>query len=576
MGPAGSADLQVAVRDNLLGRLPMSGAAVRYTVDVSNAGPDPVFGASLGTTLPSNLGMPAWTCMASGGAVCPVAAGTGQVPASVSLLPGGKLTYVVSGVASAAPVDPMIFTAAVQPPGNVSDPNGNNNSASSILGRRQSGDLSIVIGKSPDDAKPGETTTYTAQVENAGPDTVTRPQVVINLPPGAQVLMAPAGDGWVCARSGDTYACTRDSAAPGALPPITAQIVTPAPVRDGGPGSTVVGTVGAPLLSDPNPTNNTAIVDPTKAPVASADLQLSFTKNPSSSPVGQEATYTALLSNKGPATAQSPAVTLTLPPGSVVTSFSPGDGWSCVRNNLSFSCLRSSLAPGDAPPIVVTAVTPVPLDGSMNGGSVLGEATAIQLQDPNPLNNVASVSAGAMPATGSDLSVRLSRDPDSAMPGGVVSYMLQAANKGPDVVDDVRVSLVLPPGAEVVMPPAGDGWTCTQNLNTYVCSRPRLGPGDAPPLVAQIRLPQGADPSIFEGEGGGTATIGAANNTDPNESDNVFSLAGVLYKLSGGGLGLGCSMAQGATAGTGSAASLLLLGLALGLGTLRRRGRLLS
>ncbi|MBL9009071.1 MAG: DUF11 domain-containing protein [Myxococcales bacterium] len=571
MGPAGNADLQVVVRDNLLGKLPANGAPVRYTVDVSNAGPDPVFGGMLGTSLPTNLGSVTWTCMATGGAACPVAAGSGPVPASVSLLPGGKLTYVVSGVASAMPVDPMIFSAAVQPPQNSSDPNGNNNSASSIVGRQQNGDLSIVLTKSPDSAKPGETTTYTAQVANSGPDTILQPQVVINLPPGAQVLMPPAGDGWTCSRSVDTYTCTRDSAVPGMLPPITAQIVTPVPVKEGGPGSTVIGTVGAPLVNDPNPTNNTAIVDATKAPVANADLQLAFTKNPTPSPLGQETTYTALLSNKGPATAQSPSVTMTLPPGSVVTSFTPGEGWSCVRNNLTFSCLRSSLAPGDAPPIVVTAVTPMPQDGSMNGGSVVGEATAIQLQDPNPLNNVASISAGAVPMTGSDLSVTLSRDPDSAMPGGIVNYTLQASNKGPDAVDDVRVSLVLPPGAEVVMPPAGDGWTCTQNLHTYVCSRPRLAVGDAPPLVAQIRLPQGADPSIFEGEGGGTATIGAPNNTDPNETDNVSSLPGALYKLSGGGLGLGCSMGQGAARTTGSGPALLLLGLAVGMASLRSR-----
>lgn len=574
MGPGGTADLQVAVTDNLKGKLPVAGAPVQYTVDVSNGGPDPVFGGMLGTNLPANLNGLTWTCTATGGAACSGDMGVGALPTNVSLLPGGKLTYVLSGVASATPVDPMIFGAAVQPPANVTDPNANNNRAASIVGKPQSGDLSIVITKSPDAAKPGETTTYTAQVANSGPDTVTGPQVVINLPPGAQVLMAPAGDGWTCSRGGDTYTCVRDTAAPGNLPPITAQIVTPVPLADGGQGSTVIGTVGAPLVSDPNPNNNTSIVDATKAPVANADLQLVLTKSPVPSPLGAETTYTAQLSNKGPATAQSPAVTLTLPPDSVVTSFTPGDGWSCVRSNLTFSCLRSSLAPGDAPPIVVKAVTPVPADGSMNGGALVGEATAVQLQDPNPLNNVASVSAGSPAATGADLSVKLSRDPDSAMPNGLVTYTLQASNKGPDSVDDVRVSLVLPPGAEVVMAPAGDGWTCTQNLNTYVCTRPRLSQGDAPPITAQIRLPKNGDPSIFEGDGGGTATIGAPNNTDPNESDNVSSLTGALYKLAGGGLGFGCSMGQLAAQGTGSGASLMLLGLALGLGRRRaRRGR---
>ena len=278
-GPAGTADLQVTLRDNLMGKLPAAGAPVQYTVDVANAGPEPVFGGMLGTSLPSNLAGLAWTCMASGGALCSAAAGTGPLPTEVTLLPGGKLTYVLSGVASPQAVDPMLFSAAVQPPANISDPNTNNNRATSLVGRPQSGDLSIVFSKDPAEAKPGETTTYTAQVANSGPDTVTQPQVVINLPPGAQVLMPPAGDGWTCTQNGSTYTCVRDSAAPGSLPPITAQIVTPVPVKDGGPGSTVVGTVGAPLVADPNPNNNTAIIDATKAPIANADLQLSFTKH---------------------------------------------------------------------------------------------------------------------------------------------------------------------------------------------------------------------------------------------------------------------------------------------------------
>lgn len=570
-GPGGIADLQVAVQDNLMGKLPATGMPVSYTIGVSNTGPDAAFGANLSTSIPANLSMVKWTCVATGGAACSAPTGQGAPPASVSLLSGGKLTYVVSGVAGAGVVDPMILSTMVAPPANVMDPNTANNSAASIVGKQQASDLSIVITKSPLDAKPGETTTYTAQVTNSGPDTVSLPQVVISLPPGAQVVMAPAGDGWTCLRSGDTYTCVRDSAAPGMVPPIVAQIVTPVPASAGGPGSTVIGTVGAPLLNDPNPVNNTSIVDGTNAPVVKADLQLTFTKNPEASPLGTETTYTAQLSNLGPGTAQSPSVVFTLPPGTVVTSFAPGEGWNCVRNDLTFSCIRSSLATGDAPPIVVKAITPIPADGSMNGGLVVGTATAVQLQDPNPANNLASIPAGAAQTTGSDLSVKLSRDPDTALPGDVVNYTLQATNKGPDSVDNVTVSLVLPPGAEVLKAPAGEGWTCQQSLNTYVCSRPKLGQGDAPPLTAQIRLPKDGDPSIFEGTGGGTATISAAGNSDPNPADNVFSLAGVLYKLSGGGLGSGCSMGPNPVQSGSSAPALALLGLAISLGHLMSR-----
>lgn len=579
-GVKSPADLQVALTDNLLGKLPAPGMQVKYTLDVSNQGPTAVMNAVLNTSIPGDLSNVTWTCVATGTAMCPAPSGQGQPPSSVSLDSGSKLTYVVTGTASPKPASPMTMTATVVPPRNISDPNPANNTAVSTVANKQSGDLAIDITKSPDAAKPGETTTYTAQVTNSGPDTVSRPQVVINLPPGAQVLMAPAGDGWTCTSSGNTYVCVREDAPPGSLPPITAQIVTPVPASEGGPGSTVIGTVGAPFVSDPNPANNTDIVDPTGSPVVQADLALTLTKSAGNTPLGTETTYTAVLSNKGPGTAQSPTVTFTLPPGTLVTQEMPGEGWSCVRSDLTYTCLRSSLAPGDAPPIVIKAITPVPSDGSMNGGVLIATANATQLQDPDPANNTASVPVGTEPpTTGSDLSVKLSRSPDGAQAGDVVTYTLQAANKGPDSVDNVVVTMTLPPGAEVVSPPAGDGWTCTQNQNTFTCTRPKLAQGEAPPLTAQIRLPQGGDPSIYKGVGAGTATINATNNGDPNPADNVFQLDGDLYKLAGGGLTFGCAV--GMTPASASSNWFGIFGAMLVLGRLalrqtQRRRRVVS
>ncbi len=550
------ADLAVAVTNNLGGKPPLSNMPVTYTLDVSNAGPNTVTNAQLSTTLPQGLANPMWTCVATGGAMCPATSGTGTPPAQTTLPPGGKLTYTVMGTAPTMPALPWAFVTTITPPGNVSDPNSNNNTASSIIAGQENGDLSIQITKTPDMAQVGQPTTYTALVNNTGPDTITNPTVVLNLPPGAMILMAPAGMGWTCTNSGSTYTCMQPTAPPGMLPALVAQIVTPAPPSQGGPGSTVVGIVGAPRLVDPNPSNNTAVVDPTGSPITTADLDLHITKNPTPSTLGQVTTYTLQLDNNGPGTAMSPTLNFTLPPNSIVTSFMPGPGWSCVQSGLSFTCIRQDLAPGSAPPVIIQAITPPPPDGSQNAGAVAGTVTAVQLSDPNPLNNSAVVAAGNPAATGTDLAVRLTRDPAVPTEGDVVTYTLQATNKGPDAANNVVVSLSVPPGAEILQPAMGDGWTCSQSLSTFVCTRPALAVGDAPPVTVKVRLGAQGDNSILPGIGGATATINADGNSDPNPADNIATLDGQLYKLEGGGLG--CSAAPGGGASAGSVIALLL------------------
>ena len=137
-----------------------------------------------------------------------------------------------------------------------------------------------------------------------------------------------------------------------------------------------------------------------------------------------------------------------------------------------------------------------------------------------------------------------------------MTYTLQATNKGPDAANNVVVSLSVPPGAEILQPAMGDGWTCSQSLSTFVCTRPALAVGDAPPVTVKVRLGAQGDNSILPGIGGATATINAGGNSDPNPADNIATLDGQLYKLEGGGLG--CSAAPGGGASAGSVIALLL------------------
>jgi uncharacterized repeat protein (TIGR01451 family)/MYXO-CTERM domain-containing protein len=330
----------------------------------------------------------------------------------------------------------------------------------------------------------------------------------------------------------------------------------------------VIGAVGAPALMDPNPGNNTAVVDAGSTPVRSSDLALTITKSPSPSVLGSETTYTLQLTNKGPDAAPAAVLNYTLPPNSVITAFTPGAGWSCVQAGLSFTCVRSEVAVGDAPPVVVKAITPVPADGSQNAGSVVGQVTAVQGRDPDPVNNTAAVPAGNPAGTSSDLAVRLTRSPETPNVDDEVTYTLVATNRGDAPIGDVVVTLQVPPGAEIVRTDFGD-WSCRQDLSTFVCTRPSLAPGDGAPIQVTVRLPPRGANDVMPGVGGAVATVSGANNTDPDPSNNVASLTGVNYRLNGGGFSCGCSV--GAAAPQPPVLGLALAALSLALLTRRRR-----
>ncbi|MFO0576996.1 MAG: DUF11 domain-containing protein [Polyangia bacterium] len=560
--PVSTADLGVR-----LVRSPMmvqAGQAVTYTTDVNNAGPDAATGVQVTITLPP------------GSTVQAAPSGMGW-----SCLPTGSLTYVCNLASLAANMSAPSITAVVLAPASLgslvaissvkafknSDPVPANNTAISSLNTASNADLSITISKSPQSAMPGAPTTYTVDVNNSGPDTVKDPSVTLTLPSGATVIMEPAGAGWTCVKgSGTTYTCTRTDLAPGAAPPITAQIATPLPPDQGGPAPTVIGLVGAPTLQDPEPANNLAVVDAAGAKVRSSDLALAITKTPDPSTLGTETTYSLQLTNKGPDAALLAVLSYSLPPGSVVTSFMPGAGWSCVQSGLSFTCVQAEVAVGDATPVVIKAITQPPADG--NAGSVVGSVSAVQGRDPDPLNNFASVSAGNAAMTAADLAVTLTRTPENPDEGAEVTYRLLATNRGDAPVDGVVVTLRIPDGAEVLRTDFGD-WTCQRSLSTFTCTRPRLLPGDAPAILVTVRVPASGDNDVLLGVGGAVATVGSSSNSDPDPSNNVANLGGVVYRLNGGGFSCGCSV--GGVAATVPAAAWGLVALPFLIR--RRRGR---
>jgi uncharacterized repeat protein (TIGR01451 family) len=121
------ADLSIAKSDGQVAVVPAQ--ALSYTITVANAGPSAATGATVTDTLPALLVGAAWTCSASPGSSC-AGAGVGNINDTVTLLPGGTLSYSLSAtVDPAAAAGPLANTASVAAPSGTADPNGANDSS---------------------------------------------------------------------------------------------------------------------------------------------------------------------------------------------------------------------------------------------------------------------------------------------------------------------------------------------------------------------------------------------------------------------------------------------------------------
>ena len=122
------ADLAVTKTDGLTSILP--GNPITYTVVFSNNGPNDVENAAISDLVPASITAVSWTSAASSGSSCGQYSGSGNnITTTVSLLNGGNATFTIDGTVSQTLTGPIVNTATISPPVNISDSNPNNNSA---------------------------------------------------------------------------------------------------------------------------------------------------------------------------------------------------------------------------------------------------------------------------------------------------------------------------------------------------------------------------------------------------------------------------------------------------------------
>ncbi len=104
---------------------------VRYSVKVTNLGPDAAAGALIQDTLPPQLGASNWICTAFNGATCPNVSGSGSIAETATLPNGGRLEYELCALTIGGPT--IINVAEATVANTTLDPVSSNNSDDTVL-----------------------------------------------------------------------------------------------------------------------------------------------------------------------------------------------------------------------------------------------------------------------------------------------------------------------------------------------------------------------------------------------------------------------------------------------------------
>lgn len=380
---AQSADLAITVTDGVTTAVP--GGSVTYTITASNAGPDPVVGATVADTFPAALTV-SWTCVGASGGSC-AAAGAGDInDSTVSLPAGGSVTYTATASISAAATGALSNTASVSPPGGVTDPSPGNNSATDTDTLTPQADLSITKTDGVTTAVPGGSVTYTITVSNAGPSNAPVSTVADTFPASLTATWTCVGAGGgtcTAAGAGNISDIANLPVAGSVTYTVSATINASA---TGTLSNTATVTAGG-GVTDPTPGNNSATDTDTLTP--QADLSITKTDGLASVSAGGAVTYTIVASNAGPSNAPGSAVSDTLP--AVLTGT-----WTCVGAG-GATCTAAgagnigdtvNLPSGGSVTYTVNATVSAAATGTLVNTATVAAAGGIT--DPNPGNNSAT------------------------------------------------------------------------------------------------------------------------------------------------------------------------------------------
>jgi uncharacterized repeat protein (TIGR01451 family) len=471
-----------------------AGGHVTYTLTVKNAGPSDA--QSVTVTDPRVTGLTA-TSAASSRGTCSIDGATNNVSCPVGLLsPGSSATVTVQ-----ADVDPT-FTAATLTNGatgssTTPDPNPANNTATATLAVTTSADVAITKS-GPASITANADGVYTLTVSNAGPSQAIGVAATDPLPNGLTFVSSPDG----CTATAGTVTCAVGTLAAGAS--ATRRFTFHAP--NNVPASvTNTATIGA-TTSDPTPGNNASTFVSGGANVA--DLGVTKSVAPAPLVAGGPLTYTMVVTNNGPSTANGVTLSDAVPSGVTITTVTTTTG-TCDPAP-AVHCTATTLANGQSFTVTATGT----IAAATATGTLLTNTASVSSTSPvDPTTSNNSATASGTVTTSGDVGVTLTPQTPTITAGSVEAYTLHITNAGPSVARSVVATGQVPPG---LIPIIGSSLgACVLTGQIVTCNLGDLPPG----FATDIPLRATVDPSYPPGPISATAFIGAST-PDANQANN--------------------------------------------------------
>jgi uncharacterized repeat protein (TIGR01451 family) len=410
------------------------GAAITYTIVVTNSGPSRAEGMMVTDTIPAQILNPQWTCDHSPG-ITTCTSGAGSLLTDVlNLDMGGVVTYSVTGILASSVISSVVNTVAITVAEDAVDWWPDNNQATDRntpfpevdLSVQKSGDPSVV---------PGTQMTYTLTVTSAGPSDARGVVVTDTLPP--EVAYAGASP-------------TPTIPAPGVIvwkrerlssadPPWRLRVVVDVPSSLTQAFTNTADV--ASLITDSRPIDNHAVEGTAASP--QVDVAVSKAHGPSIAVPGTPLTYTLTVTKTGPSDARNIVVTDTLPAGVQLVSAAPAYSLG-PAGKVVWHLGTLTGGPQTRHLTMTVDVLAWLTQPAITNTAVVTTTTT----DTNTSNNQAADPAIVHPRA--DLSLLKADDPDPVVPGRQLTYTLTVHNDGPSDAQSVAVTDTLPAGVQLV------------------------------------------------------------------------------------------------------------------------------
>jgi uncharacterized repeat protein (TIGR01451 family) len=470
----------------------LAGAALTYTLSLTNSGPSDASSVVVTDNLPASVAFASASppcAHASGVVTCPVA----------SLSAGANMVFSVAvTVESSTPEGTLLANASVAGAAEA-DANAANNSStitSSVLARA---DLAVTKW-APATVFAGNQLTYTLAITNNGPSDATAVSITDVLPAGVSLVSMPSG--W--ASSGVTLTGSLGTMVAGASHQFTVTVDVPSSMPA---GQTLTNTaVASTATTDPEGTNNSA----STATTVQTQADLVIAKHASPDPVflGNPLTYTVVITNRGPSDAALMVITDVLPGGVTLLSTDASAG-TCAPVGGTVTCtLAAPAVPGLYTVTLHTSVTAISAGYLTNTAGV--SSTTF---DPDPANSVVLVTTLAQ--TQADLSIAKAASTGTVSAGEYLTYTLTITNANAHSVNGVVVTDELPISVTAASLPAA----CTTAGSAIRCDVGTLDATSSQVIVLPVRV----DPAALAGQVTNTASITSTTNRDPLPTNNSAS-----------------------------------------------------